>query len=103
MAEIESLRVNAEEPFHAGDEVGLGRFEDDVKVVSHQAIGMNLPAGFEAGLGKSGEKNLWIGLIHKNILALIAAAENMVEGAWKFASELAWHGQRVPLRESQCQ
>src|SRR2546430_11597123 len=44
--------VSAEEPFHAQNEVRQRRFEDEVKMVRHEAIGMNLPARFAAALDR---------------------------------------------------
>src|ERR1041385_4551874 len=41
--------IDAQEPFHCGDEVGLGCFDDEVKMVAHEAIGMHLPVGLGAG------------------------------------------------------
>jgi len=40
---VEGLRVEAVEALHPGGEVFLGRFEDEVKVVAHQAEGMTAP------------------------------------------------------------
>jgi hypothetical protein len=32
----------AQKPFHSGDEVGHRRFDDEMEMISHQAIGMDL-------------------------------------------------------------
>ena len=42
--------VGAEEPFHAGDKIGLGRFGHEIKVITHETPSMELPTGFLAGL-----------------------------------------------------
>ena len=43
MAAVEARGVSAEQPFHAGNQVATGGFDDEMKVVPHQAIGVELP------------------------------------------------------------
>lgn len=50
---IETKGVAAEKPAHACDQVCVGCFEDEVKMIWHEAIGMYLKAGFVTGLGES--------------------------------------------------
>jgi hypothetical protein len=45
MPAIEPSGVGAEEPFHARHQRGLGRLDDQMEVIGHQAVGMNLPFG----------------------------------------------------------
>src|ERR1035437_8627100 len=58
MPAIEPSGVSAEEPFHARHQIWLGRLGDEAKVISHQAIGVNLPAGLFAGLARRAEERL---------------------------------------------
>ena len=46
---VEANGVGAQEPAHAFDQVWLGRFFHEMKMVSHEAIGVHLPARFLAG------------------------------------------------------
>ena len=52
--------VRAEQPFHPRDQIGLGSFNYQVKVVAHQAIGVHLPASLFARLGQSLKESLSI-------------------------------------------
>ncbi len=44
VAAVEPARVSAQKPFHARNQVRLGRFDHQVKMIRHEAVGMNLPA-----------------------------------------------------------
>jgi len=50
MANIESLGVSTQQPLHDKDKVWLGRFNDQMEMVTHQTIRMNLPYGLATGL-----------------------------------------------------
>ena len=41
MLAVEAISVSAQKPFHAGHEVGLGRFDDQMKVIGHQTRVLN--------------------------------------------------------------
>jgi hypothetical protein len=47
VADVVALGVNAQEPFHSGDEIGLRGLE--MKMVAQQGPGMDLPFGLGAG------------------------------------------------------
>ena len=47
---VEAFGVNPQQPLHARHQVGLRRFHDQMKMIAHQAIGVNLPAGLAARL-----------------------------------------------------
>jgi hypothetical protein len=47
---IESLGVGAQEPLHACAQVAARRFHNQMKMIIHQTIGVNLPPGPPAGL-----------------------------------------------------
>ena len=91
MTDVEALGVNAQEPFHAGDKVGFGCFDDEVKMVSHQTPGVDLPAGFGAGFSQRVQEAVEIAVVPDDVLALIAAAHQLVNGAWISYPELARH------------
>jgi len=62
-----------------------------VEVISHQAVCVNLPAGFLARLRQRFEKILPIHVVHENVLAPIAPIHEMVNGAGVLDAQLAWH------------
>jgi hypothetical protein len=73
VADVVAFGVNAEEPFHSGDEIGLRGLE--MKMVAHQAPGMDLPFGFGAGFAESGQEALAIVIVFEDVAALIATIE----------------------------
>jgi hypothetical protein len=56
VADVIPLGVNAQEPFHSGDGIGLRSLE--MKMVAQQAPGMDLPFGPGAGFAESDQKAL---------------------------------------------
>src|SRR2546430_14978301 len=83
--------VSAEEPFHAQNEVRQRRFEDEVKMVRHEAIGMNLPARFAAAFAERFKKTDAIVVIQQDSFAAIAAVHDVIESAGIFDAKLARH------------
>src|SRR5208337_4634826 len=49
---IETTGIGSQQPLHAGDQISAGRFDNQMKMVRHQAPGMDLPAGFFTGLAQ---------------------------------------------------
>ena len=47
---LQRLSIGPQQPLHPHHQIGLRRFNDQVKVVVHQAIPMHLPAGLLTGL-----------------------------------------------------
>lgn len=92
MAAVEAAGVGGKEPFHAGDEVGLGRGEDEVKMVWHEAPCMNLPAGFGTGFGEGFEEEVAVGVVIENGLATIAAVHDVIDSAGILNTEFSGHG-----------
>ena len=81
---IESRGVSAKEPLHADDEIGLRRFHDEVKMIRHQAIGMNLPTGFAANILQRLDKTLAITVVVENILPPVAPAHDVIDRSGEF-------------------
>jgi hypothetical protein len=63
VAPIIPLRAGAQEPFHAGDECGLGRLDDQVKMIGHQTPAVDQPAGFLTGLAQGLQEGLAVRVI----------------------------------------
>jgi hypothetical protein len=91
VAMVEANGVGAQEPAHALHEIGVWRLDDSVKVVGHEAIGMDLKAGFFAGFGKGLEEIVTVHILEENILATIASAHDVIDRAGKLHSIFAWH------------
>src|SRR5947209_6907746 len=68
VADVETFSVNAQQPFHAGDQVWLRRLDHQMKMVPHQAIGMDLPFGLATGFSEGGKEALAIIDIAKDVL-----------------------------------
>src|SRR4051812_8715426 len=56
VAPVESDRVGAEQPLHAGHNIRLGCFDDQMKVIRHQTVRMHLPLRLLTGLLKRLQK-----------------------------------------------
>src|SRR5579862_6309167 len=69
---IKSSGVSSQEPFHASGQVGFRRLDHQMKMISHQTIGMDLPARFGAGFGQGRdelETNFWRSVASKKIIS----------------------------------
>src|SRR5439155_809032 len=60
---VEPSGVSAQKPFHARNQVRLGRFDHQVKMIGHEAIGMNLPSRLAARLAQGVDKPLAVGVV----------------------------------------
>jgi len=60
--------IVANHPRHHGDQIGLRRLDDQMKMVAHQAIRMDLPSRLPTGLAQSREKSLPVLVVLENIL-----------------------------------
>jgi hypothetical protein len=91
VADVKAPGVNAQQPFHAGDEVGLRRLKNEMKMIAHEAPGMDLPAGFGARLPESGQEKFAVVVVANDIEPVIAAAHHVIDRARVFDSEFAGH------------
>lgn len=78
---IKALRVNPGKPFHSGYQIGLRGFNDQMKMVAHQAVRMHLPFSLCTSFSERAKKPLPVLVILKNVLALVAAIEHMINCA----------------------
>src|SRR5436190_21409618 len=79
MPSIETDCVSAQQPFHARNEISVGRLRNQMKMVRHKAIGMNLPTGFLTSGLQTFQEQTPIGVAAKNCLAPIPAIHHVVE------------------------
>jgi hypothetical protein len=62
-----------------------------MKVIGHEAEGMDLPGGFGARFTKRFEEAFAVPVIFKDGFAAVAAVHNVVKGAGILDTELAGH------------
>ena len=103
MANIEAFGVNAAEPLHAGNQVRFGRLQHEMKMVAHQTKRMKLPIGLATGFGEGLQEQSPVGVGAKDVLALVATVEHMINGAGIFNSKFPGHTTLLPPAVRQCQ
>jgi hypothetical protein len=81
VAVVEPNRVGAQQPPHSFHRMRLRRFCHEMKMVSHQTIGMNLPGSFRASFGQSFQEIVSVNVRQKDVFATIPAAHQVVSGA----------------------
>ena len=95
---VETRGVSAEEPFHARNEISLGSFDDQMKMITHQTIGMNLPAGFHAGFTQRSKKALPIDIVMENRLTPVPAIDHVINCPGILHSQLSRHARTLSKR-----
>ena len=91
MAAIEPTGVRAQQPMHPFAQIGVGRFDDQMKMVAQQAIRMHLPISLLTRLSQRFEEVLPIHVVEVNVIPAVSPAHDMVDGARILDSQLAWH------------
>src|SRR5579862_5526818 len=91
---IEPGSVGAQKPFHAVHQVGLGSFDDQVKVIAHETIRMNLPIGFFARLLQRFEEEFSVVIIVENVLPVIPSVHDMIDCSFVLNSKLPGHARQ---------
>jgi hypothetical protein len=67
------------------------------KVLSHETVGVELPAGFLAGFSQRFEEIMPVNVVEKDFLATIPAAHQVVNRTRKLNSKLAGHWSSLKL------
>src|SRR5207249_10661642 len=84
-----------------GNQVRLGRFNHQVEMIWHEAIGMNLPARLAARLAQSLDKPLAVDVVAEDIFAPVPTIYDVVAGPWVLTPKFARHTVRQnPIRHS---
>ena len=91
---VEPAGIGTQKPFHAQNQVGFGGFDDPMKMISHQAPSVNLPAGFGAGFGEGRQKALPIQVVVVNRFAPVPAIHDMVNRPGILNPQFAAHAGR---------
>ena len=89
--DIEPFGIYSQQPFHPRHQIGLRRFDHQVKVIAHQAPGMDLPTGFRTGLMQGGQKPLVIQAVAKNLVPPISATHHMINRPGILNPQRSWH------------
>ena len=88
---VEPLGVGALQPLHAGHQIRLGGFQQQVVVVPHQHIGVDPPPRASADLAKRRQKTRAIRIRPEHGLAMVAAAHGVVDRAGVFQPRFPCH------------
>jgi len=80
---IEPSGVGSQQPLHALDQIGFGRFDHQMKMVGHQAPGVNLPVGFGAGFPQRFNKKFPVLYPAKDGFLVVAAVHEVIDGPLK--------------------
>ena len=88
---IEPGGTSAHEPAHPDDEVCVRRFNNEMKMIVHETIGMNLPVGLGTNLAESDQKTLPINVVAEDRLATVTSIEEVINGARVFYPQCAGH------------
>jgi hypothetical protein len=73
-----------------------GRFDHQVKVIAHQTICVHLPFGLAASLIQRSQKATPVLVILEDVLALISAIQEVVNGPRILDAQLARHSPDLP-------
>lgn len=85
---VEAARERGLQPVQPGDEVAARRLKDQVVVIRHDDEGMQHPRAFLAGFEQARFERGASPRITKNPRAIIAAVDDVVNGAGKFDAKL---------------
>src|ERR671918_2168162 len=80
VAAIEVLRVYAVELTHPLGKIRLGRLDQQMIVVAHQAIGMTAPIKASDHLSQHTKKHRPVGIIQSDVLPGVASGGHMIKG-----------------------
>jgi hypothetical protein len=78
---------------HSFGEVPARGFERQMKMIPHYDEGVQAPCGQAAGFEKAFLEGARGAFVLEEILAIISAAEDVIDGAWELDSGKAAHGE----------
>ena len=100
---IKADRIGSKKPFHSVAQIGLWSFYDQMKMITHQTVGVYLPVTLRAYFSKSLDPKLAIRVAMDNCFAMIPAAHHVIDRTGIFDSDLAGHGRLLNVSALLCQ
>jgi len=94
--DVKALGVNPQQPFHAAHQIRRWRLQDQVKMIAHQTVGVNLPPRLAARLPQRRQKPPPVSRIPKDALPLVPAIHHMINRARIFHPQRSGHGSILP-------
>lgn len=91
VATIRCLGKNAVQLPHAFRKIGVGRFYDQVAVVSHQTIGVANPIEILYNPPQNIEELNPVLIVFLDVFTTVATRIHMVKRAWEFDSDRSGH------------
>jgi hypothetical protein len=88
---VEPRSVGAQQPLHSLDQIASRRFQNDMKMVAHQAEGMHLPIGLCAAFTQGSQEEFGILFITKDRFEVIASIHHVVNRSRVLDTQLASH------------
>src|SRR5215211_8882140 len=98
MAVIEGLRVDAVEVTHPGGQAGLRRFDDEVEVVAHEAVGVANPLVPLDNTFEERQEALPIVIIEEDRALRVPARGDVIARAGELEPQRARHHANVNAR-----
>src|SRR5208282_6646879 len=94
---IETAGIGSQQPLHAGDQIRAGCFDDQVKMVGHQAPGMDLLAGFFTRLVQRLYKRPEVLLLLEDGVTPIPSAHDVVNSPGILNAQFSRHDPMVTV------
>jgi septum formation inhibitor-activating ATPase MinD len=91
---VEATGIGAEEPSHAGDEIGLRRLDHQMKMIAHQTIRMDAPAGLGAGFREGFKETDAVVVVLEDGFTAVTAIHHVIDRSGVLDSQLAGHDGR---------
>ena len=92
---VKKLGIDAVKLSHAEGEVSVGRFDQEMVVVGHEAVGVAQPVITLVNMLKGVEKILAVLVVFEDSLLFVAARGNMIHGTRVFYAKRTGHRANV--------
>lgn len=99
MPPVEGLRVDAVELAHGVGEIGVRRFDEQMEVIGHQAVGMAKHIEPSERLPEDGQERISVNVIKKDRSLSVAAGSHVIDGFREFYADRSDHEGGGNLRE----
>ena len=91
VAAVQAAGISAEEPYHPGDEVRARGFSDEMKMIGHEAPGVDLPAGLGAGFADGLEEEFAVFVAEEDGLAAVDAVHDVINRSRELDAQFSGH------------